>query len=241
MAHTPVQHRDNWAKAERIKADSADAAQRLRTQRDLSTEGRRRQIAALHVATRDKLAELHAADQQVLVDHTQDLVDALFKPAKLGRTPAVDLAERDAMARCQSISSPAECRRMLTAAAQLDDRSLSRAAARRAATLHDDEGNTVDREKWAGVIDEWAASTHAPPFARDNIAELLAIENEQLDPITRFASAAHYRPTVPNELRGQVHRVDQLAAQADESTDRRPPTAAEQAGTWLTDRVHVTD
>jgi isochorismate synthase EntC len=234
MGYTPAGQRESWKKAAQIRAAHAAAVQALQARRDLSAAGRQRQLASLHVAVRDKLAELREQDQQAVAEQRRQLTDALFRG--VGRTPATAVAERDALTRAQSITTPDDAYRMLQDAQQVDDPGWSRAVARRAAQLHG-QSSGPDRDRWNKVVEGWANSSHAPPFAKINLSELADIHAEQNDLMTRMAADEMYRPTTPPELRDQAHRVDRLAAEADDTTDVRPPSHAEQVGRQLASRA----
>jgi hypothetical protein len=238
VPHIPISERETWRQAAELKATHARAVEHIRGRQDLNADGRRRQLAKAHKICRDGLAELRAADQQYLAERQTELVESLFRPTRSGRTTESVMADRDAMARCNTITTPEQAQRMLAAAHDLDDRALARAAARRAADLHD-EADAFDRERWAAVIDQWAGSDAAPPLARDHIATLDAIEAEQTDAMTRFAAQAHFNHTPVRELAGQAHQIDRLAAESDADNQPAEPTAAEQAWRRLVATVHT--
>jgi hypothetical protein len=240
MAHTPWNERPAYARAAALKAKAPAAYQAVRSSRDYSTAGRQRQMAASVVATGDRLAEALQSDDQSVSDRADQLSASLFRPPRVGRTPGTTELERDSMQRCAAITSPADARAMLTAASQLGDTSLARAAARRAADLFDQSaGNTIDRGRWRDVLDEWAGSSLAPTGARADLTELLDIDAETRDPLLQIARQQHYRPAVPPELTGQAHRIPQLAAQANQTGDQRTPTHTERVGQRLAARAVV--
>jgi hypothetical protein len=236
MAHTPARQRDAWRKAEQVRAQHADAVQTINGRKDLSAEGRRRQLAQVTRATRDRLAELRQADAEAITARQERLIGDLFKPSRLGRTPSGDLAERDAASRCASIRTADDARKMLRAAAQLDDRSLARAAARRVADIVDESGGGIEAEQFQTVLDEWAGSSLAPPYAAEAIGELLAIEAEQLDGMTALATGAHYRPDMPSGI--APGQLDRLADEADPIGDKRELSRSEQVGQDMVAQHH---
>lgn len=226
MSHKPITERSAWKRAEQVRASGADAAERIRSRRDLSDAGRRRQLAAIHKATRDRLAELRRADRDEQIEQQQQRATALFQPRK-GRDAMTVMADRDAASRVASIATPDQARRMLAAAIDNEDQSLARALARHATVRHD-ASSTLDQAAWDEVIHEWADSGLAPMFARTHLAEMVAASAEMDDAQLNMAASAHFSPRLPPELAGQGHRVDQLAAEADEQADKIAKTEAEQ-------------
>jgi len=239
MAFVSQTQRAGWLQAEQAKAAGADATAAIRRRGDLSSEGRKRQLARVHTVVRNRLAEIRQQDRDAIIERQDTLIRSLFSPSRYATSEAARALERDAARTAAGITSPGQARQLLADADALDDHSLARAVARRASQLYDQATPGLDQQPWADVIDMWAGSPAAPAAARDTIAILGHIGVEAEDAMGRFAADEHYRPPTPPELRGtNAATIARWAAEADETSDLRPPSSAEQAGQRMASFVH---
>jgi hypothetical protein len=220
MTHTPQHQRTAWDAASKVRASHRDAVERVRARRDLSEAGRRRQLAQLAVATRDRLAQIRADDEQRMADRHARLEADLFRPTD--RSPAGQQLALDAATRAAQCKTPAEVQRLLQTALRLDNTTLAAAVARHAVDLAD--ADPAQADNFWPTVHAWADGVAG---ARETLDELGHIDAEQLDPMSRFSVSEHFRPEAVPELRG-VGNLDALAAEADEATDVVPPSAQQQ-------------
>lgn len=174
---------------ERYRAD----VEKVRANRDLSHEGRRRQLALLFTRTRDELREQAAKDREVLERRWTELEKKLFTGKD---EPWQDpVSKRDAATRAAQLKTPDEALRLLARAEATDDHDLARAIGRHSVTRMTTGRREADAP-WENVFRQYMAprAQHLSPI----VDELAKIENLQAPHV--FSPFTVSRPTGISEI-----------------------------------------
>lgn len=194
--------------ARAIRKHAADEMTAVRDSRDLSDQGRQRQLARITQRRNDQLRALRVTEQRDLEDRRETLVRQLFRNPT-PRDAASVVSYRDAQDRAAAVTGE-KAVELYRRAVRTGDELLARALAVRAA-----ERGSFGGSGWSEVLDHWAGHE---PGARDVLDELGQIAAAD-SPRGRFArSFATTGGGAPHELRG-VPDVTRLAAQADTGGD----------------------
>lgn len=195
--------------AEQVQRRYHGRVTELRQRRDLSDDGRRRQMAKAKQAADKEMSQIR---QQEVTDRDareQELTRRLF--GGTARDAASATSRRDAEDRAQRLSRPQDALDLLGRARMSGDVQLAKAVAQHA----------LGRVKalpaataWAGVLDEW--SVDEAPSVDEALTELGELHRARSGP-ARFAGAVSYTLPPPAELGG--HSIEQLARAADHGPD----------------------
>jgi hypothetical protein len=189
---------------DRLRARVAD----IRARKDLSEDGRQRQLAKAKTDADTEMRKVRAADEAARVQREEQLLRRLFGNAS-ARDAASTVSYRDAMDRAEGLATPDEAFELLARARRSGDDLLARAVGMRAL----DQARTALPARgvaWSAVLDRWAQDE--PPDIDRILIELGALHRASSSPSRLVASVAHTVPTPP-ELRGQ--NIPALARQAD--------------------------
>lgn len=205
-------------RASQLKKQYNARLEALRTRKDLSDEGRRRQIAKLKVDTQNEMRKLAQQNNDAIAQRKQRLLDRVFgNPSPL---PSQVIAQRDAMDRAAKITTAEEAASALKLARFTGDHGLAKAVAMRAYDFT--SGPSTISGEWAGVINAWAKD-EAPPVD-DALTELSALQQENSSHQSRLVRGMQFTVPDPPELTGK--NTTHLAAQADPAHDTEPDQAA---------------
>jgi hypothetical protein len=191
---------------ERLTAELAD----IRSRKDLSEDGRRRQLARVKARADQEVRDLARANREALETRKQELVaDLVANPT--AHNSESNMSYRAARAQAATLRTPGEAAALLREARMARDGHLERAVAMWA--LDRAMGEPAGSGKWAGVVNEW--SQHQPSKVDEALTELSEIQHQTRDTTSRIASGMRYAlPPIP-ELAGQ--NVARLAQEADEN------------------------
>lgn len=184
----------------------------IRGRRDLSDDGRRRQLAAAKVDAGEKLKAIR---QQVATNDAtrrDQLVRSLFGQSVHGGADA--LSVRDALTRADQLKGPDEAAALLRLARVSGDTVLARAVGARA---YEGVRSTFGRgrEQWGRVLDDWTGGREDTAADVDGLMELDGIGvRGSADLTARFMANLATSVARPAELSG-VANLDGLARDAD--------------------------
>jgi hypothetical protein len=201
--------------AEQIRADLAARQADIRGRRDLSDEGRTRQLARATADAKKKMKALREKETASIEKRRADLVQRLFGNAKSWDTTATILY-RDSQDRAAKLKTPDEATEMMERALMSGDASLARAIAMRATQQ---ALVPMVGDKWAPVVDKWAQSQ--PDNVGEDIGELADIVQATTKPQHQFARNMSYSVPTPGELSGKD--INRLAMDADENPGENEP------------------
>jgi hypothetical protein len=139
-------------------ANSRYAAVRART--DLSDIGKQAQIAAIHVRTRAKLADLHQSERDQRTSERSDAETMLYGLPTRQLTGADAISRRDADDRADALTTPHAAASLLTRAQRTADRHLAGAVAQKAAN-----------NGWRDVLDQYIGNDTDKRDAYDTLVE----------------------------------------------------------------------
>jgi hypothetical protein len=204
MAQTPDSVRKRYA------ARVAD----LRARKDLSEDGRRRQIAKARTDADAAMRKIAKADQANRDKRHAELLARIFgNPRPQDSTSVVSY--RDAQDRAAGLKTPEQAAALLSRARSTGDRLLAQAVAMRA--LDGAMGAKLGTG-WDAVLDDWAAEQ--PSGVDEALTELGQLHREQ-STRGKFAKNLYYALPAASELRGQ--NIQRLAAEADPDLPDAPP------------------
>ena len=201
----PIQQSE---RARQIQNRLRDRVADVRSRKDLSGEGRRRQIAKAKDEADKAMRKLRVENEAARQQREETLLRRLF-----GNTAARDATSvvsfRDAQDRAERLVKPDEAAELLARARRSGDNLLARAVGMRALDQARSAlpGASVE---WATVLDRWAQDE--PPAVDEALTELGAIHQANSSP-NRAMESTTYTIATPAELRG--HNVTLLARQAD--------------------------
>jgi hypothetical protein len=179
----------------------------LRNRRDLSDDGKRRQIAKLKVETSDAMRKLTKQNNEATEQRKRRLLDHVFGNTAV--LPSQVVAQRDALDRAAKIKTAKEAADALELARFNGDHQLAKAIAMR--SYDNALGHPAVSGEWAAVINRWAENE--PASVDEALTELSEIHGEQQSHTARMTQSMRFSVSEPTELRGK--NTDQLAAQAD--------------------------
>ncbi len=189
----------------RLTAELAD----IRSRKDLSEDGRRRQLARVRTRAEKEMRELARAEETTRETRRRELIKQLFENPTAYDTSST-ISYRDARTRAANLKKPDEAAQLLAEATMAGDRPLARAAAMRA--LDGAMGDPTRSDQWAAVVNEWAKSQ--PASVDEALTELSELQNQARGTSRVTASMQYSLPPVP-ELAG--HNTTRLAEEADQN------------------------
>jgi hypothetical protein len=195
--------------ADKIRAVLTAKTAEIRSRRDLSDEGRARQLAKAYAKARDEMTKLKRQDAANRDKRRSDLQQRLFGNPRSWDSAAT-ISYRDAQDRAGKLKDPHEAASLLERAVMTGDDALGRAIAMRAI------GRMTRKnlgDGWAQVADRWVKEQD--PTTAEHVHELANIEHDSTDVKARFALGMSYTLPAPNEISGK--NIDGLAAKADSS------------------------
>jgi hypothetical protein len=162
-------------RAQQVQEDYNRRVVEVRSNPDLSDDGRQRQLAALYQDTRGELNKYAEAEREQLTTRRADLERELFGARKSMGMDAATLAisTRDAADRASQISSAADAQRLLAQAEATGDDILARAVAR-VSVQRSDSGIRSHNEAWEGVLRSYLETR---PGLMSTVEELAEIES----------------------------------------------------------------
>src|SRR4051794_25378288 len=168
---------------ERYRAD----VEKVRGNRDLSDQGRRRQLALLFTRTRDELREQAAKEREVLERRWTELEKKLFTG---GDQPWQDpVSKRDAATRAAQLKTSDDALRLLAQAEATDDHDLARAIGRQS-VQHMSSGVRELDAPWENVFRAYMAPRAHLSLIVDELAEIENLQTPQV-----FSPFGVSRPT----------------------------------------------
>jgi hypothetical protein len=178
----------------------------IRMDRNLSGEGKRREIAIAYVSTKTRLANLAKQEQSTTSVNRDELQRQLFADGLNSQDPAAVVSRRDALDRADRIETVSQAEQMLDRANTTQDSALASAIARTAAARLSNA-----EPAWADVLRTYAASR---PAAAQALAQLAQLDRDRA--ADRIASQAAYGLSRPTELAGESEAsIAVIAAQPD--------------------------
>lgn len=194
--------------ARKIQNRLANRVADLRRRRDISNEGRRRQIAKAKDEADNAMRKHRTENEAARQRREETLLRRLFGNATASDATAV-VSFRDAQDRAERLTKPDEAAELLARARRSGDNLLAKAVGMRAL----DQARSAlpgASDQWATVLDRWAQDE--PPAVDEALTELGAMHRANSSP-NRAMESATYTIATPAELRG--HNVALLARQAD--------------------------
>jgi hypothetical protein len=201
---------------ESIRKRYIDRVADLRARKDLSEEGRRRQIAKARTDADAAMRESAKADQANRDKRHAELLARIFGNPKPQDSTSV-VSYRDAQDRAAGLKTPEQAAALLSRARSTGDRLLAQAVAMRAL---DGAMGANPGTGWDAVLDDWA--TEQPSGVDEALTELGQLNREQ-STRGKFARNLHYALPAASELRG--HNTERLAAEADPEQAEAPDPA----------------
>jgi hypothetical protein len=193
--------------AEQIRKTYAARLDALRNRKDLSDEGRRRQMAKLKIETSDALRKLANDDNEATEARKRRFLEQVF--GTTSALPSQVVAQRDAMDRAAKITNAKDAASALELARSTGDHTLAKAIAMRSYDFATGPG-TISGE-WAAVINKWAESE--PPSVDEALTELAELQHARSSHQARLIRGMQFSVAEPSELHGK--NTAQLAHQAD--------------------------
>ncbi len=193
--------------ADKIRATYTVKAAEIKSRRDLSDEGRARQLAKALVTARDEMTKLKRKDAERTNRRRADLQQRHFGNSKSWDSATV-ISFRDALDRADRLKSPDEAAALLERAIMTGDEVLSRAVAQRAMGRITLKGMG---DGWSKVVDRWLEGQ--PSGTVEDIQELADIEHDSTNVKSRFVQSMSYSLPTPVELNGK--NIDRMAYEAD--------------------------
>ncbi len=200
--------------AEQIRARYHTRVEDLKARRDLSDEGRRRQLAKAYTRAQDDLRKVRAETEANRDARHQQLMGQLFKNPD-SRDPSSAISYRDAQDRAEALRTPAEALELLNRARRSGDALLVTAVAMRSL---DQAMGALGNSAWGEVVDTWSQGESS--FVDAALTELG--ELHRTSPADLIGRAAQHSVPKPSELAG-VGNLHKLAAEADRNADADEP------------------
>ena len=192
--------------ARKIQNRLANRVADLRRRRDLSDEGRRRQIAKAKEDADNAMRKLRVENEAARQRREETLLRQLFGNAAARDATSV-VSFRDAQDRAEHLTKADEAAELLARARRSGDNLLAKAVGMRALNQARLPGANTG---WATVLDHWAQDE--APSVDEALSELGALHRAHSAP-SRLMESATFTVATPAELRG--HNVALLARQAD--------------------------
>jgi hypothetical protein len=208
--------------ADEIRQTYNTRIEELRGRKDLSEEGRRRQMAKAKLEADAKFRAIREKESTDRDARRDSLVKRLFGSEASVSDGAQLLAVRDALNRADDAKSPADARKLLRLARMSGDETLARATAARAYQgIRGSLGGA--RESWGAVLNEFAAGD---PVTLERVGELLEIdavgESRGRVLTQQLLGQMRAHATTPPELKS-ADNIDGLAQDADLEEDEPKP------------------
>ena len=197
--------------ADEIRASLSAKVTTIKSRRDLSDEGRARQLAKATVAARTEMAKLRRKDTERTEQRRAELRQRLFGNPKNWDSTTV-ISFRDAADRADKLKDAPEAATLLERAITSGDDILGRAIAQHAMSRIVGKGIG---SAWAQIVDRWVENQ--PPDTAEDIQELADIEHGTTDVKARFAAGMSYHVPTPPQIAGK--NIDGLAAAADRPSE----------------------
>ena len=195
-------------KAQQLQKQYVARLDALRSRKDLSDDGRRRQIAKLKVETSDAMRKLTQENTAATERSKRRLLDRVFGNAAVPASQIV--AHRDALDRAAKIQTAKEAADALELATFTGDHQLARAIAMRAYDRA--QGPSVVSREWANIVNAWAENE--APSIQEALTELSQSTQTHTE---RLLQQMQFSVSEPAELKGK--NADHLARDADNTDD----------------------
>jgi hypothetical protein len=214
-ARQPADHPRPDTPMDRLHRRLQAEVDEIRARKDLSDDGRRRQLAKV---TDRAQREMRALSRQAAEDAERRKAELL---ATIFGTPSRDataiVSYRDAMDRAGQLKTPEEATQLLAQARMVGDEPLGRAVAMRVLDQAMNRG-LIGGQAWAELLNEWAATQ--PPHVDQALTELSAL----VDAPGGIARSLAYSLATPSELDGQDLVSLAVAADRHPDEDQLPET-----------------
>lgn len=205
---------DYTAEAKRIRARHTALANDINNRRDLSADGRKRQLARLQVDAKRELRALREQAAAANAARRDQIMDRLFRNPDSYDSSAV-ISYRDALERADRVNNPTEAASLLKLAQRTGDAALARAVAAKAldAAMSDRNGG----DGWVNVVNAWGAEDNGRDELLTELSEITAVDA----PTSRLQDSFQFAVHAPRGL-SRDDDVDQLAAAADPAEATAP-------------------
>ncbi|GAA1154919.1 hypothetical protein [Nocardioides aquiterrae] len=193
-----LKHRET---ADRIQREYNEKVAALRADRDLSDEGRSRQLAELFDKTQRKLDELAEAERSELSSRYAALESKLYNTPRAGADAGSHaISMRDAADRAAQLASPEEAARLMASAESMGDSVLARAILRRVVEQPAGPSRHAN-DAWEAIAADYV----------DRHGEVRSIV-EELGEIERLSKPQMFSPFKAHRPDGVTHQMVSAAA-----------------------------
>jgi hypothetical protein len=215
---------DHADRARKIQQRLRARAETINSRRDLSEDGRKRQLALAHRQAADEMKRVREEASLAKERRRGEIERSLFGNRSADSTALISF--RDALDRVDQVKSADEAERLLNLARTAGDGALARAVALRALT--EARSNPTSAGDWTAVLNSWGAENSTRDGLLTELGELHADRPGLFD----------YTVARPTGLT-QHDNVERLAQQADQTDgEAEPPDSAAGFG-WGRETVGV--
>jgi hypothetical protein len=208
---------DYTAQAAAIRATQAAKVADITNRRDLSDDGKRRQLARVHAKARDDMKNLRAKAAAAADQRRHTIMTELFGSST--SDSAAVMSYRSALSEAEKLTNPAQAAELLQRARITRDPSLARAVAAKA--LNEALSPTA-AAGWTEVLNEWGSETQQ----RDDLLTELSGLDADSKPSRGLLAYSIPRPAGLSTS----DDIDRLAADADQ--DNSDPLTGARASSW---------
>jgi hypothetical protein len=215
---------DYRKEARQIKERLASRVKDIEGRRDLSGEGKKRQLSKVAHEASESLRKLQRQANEATEQRRARIMRELFgNPASNDSTSVVSY--RDALDRAERVKSADEAARLLERARTIGDAALARAVAAKALdrAIADPTGAG---ERWAAIANTWGAEDPE----RDALLTELGQLHSSTGPSARITESMEFSAPRPSGL-SAVDDIEKLAGEADKNpTENEPPNIGAEFG-----------
>jgi hypothetical protein len=215
---------DYRKEAKAIKDRLAGRVKDIEQRRDLSAEGRKRQLSKVAHEASESLRKLQRDAAKATEQRRAKIMKDLFgNPTAYDSTSTISY--RDALDRAERVKSAEEAARLLERARTIGDAALARAVAAKALdrAMADPTGGG---EKWAAIANEWGAEDPE----RDALLTELGQLHSATGASSRITEQMEYSAPRPAGL-SAADDIGKLAGEADQNpTENEPPDIGAEFG-----------
>lgn len=174
--------------------------QAIRNRADLSEVGKQANIAAVHLKTQAKLADLRQSERDRVASERSAAESTLYGLPDNAVSGYTAISQRDAADRASTLATPRAASELLDRAQRNNDQHLASAVAQHAA-----------QNGWASVVHEYVASDPAKQRALNKLGAIDASNG----PADKMTSDMYFRTGTPPEVKGvSAAKLQALADQA---------------------------
>jgi hypothetical protein len=210
-------------RAAAIRATQAARAADITNRRDLSDDGRKRQLAKIHADAKTAMQKLRQEAADDADKRRHDIMRQLFGDND-SHDSAGTMSNRDALDRADKITSAAQASQLLLQARITRDQKLARAVAAKAL---DKALEPTTGDGWVQVLNDWGGET---PIRDNLLTELSTLEADSKPGTT--TDMMRWALPRPAGL-SNADQVDRLARDADQDpTDEDGIHTGVRASSW---------